>query len=119
MTNPINPKKILESQRIQQAALNKKKLLLLQGLDFSNRQATKSEFISKLSLPDHELLKVAVKERMRSQRGEDPIIDSGITQSELQKMYIEYWEELKKDSINNANKAPITVLQGGATGLKK
>ena len=60
--------------------------------------------------------KVAVKERILSQRGEDTIIDSGITQSELQKMYIEYWGEFKKDRINNAHKAPMTVLQGRAPG---
>lgn len=119
MTNPINPKKILESQRIKLVALNKKKLMLLQGLDFSDRHGTKSEFKSKLSLDDHELLKVAVNERIRSQRGEDPVLHSDITQSELQKMYIEYWDQLKKDSINNANKISITVLQGGAPGLKK
>ena len=64
MSNTINPKKILESQGIQQLAINKKKLMLLQSLDFSDRHATKSEFISKLSLEDHELLKIAVKERM-------------------------------------------------------
>ena len=119
MTNPINPKKILESQRIQLAAVNKKKLMLLQGLDFSDRHGIKSEFKSKLSPNDYELLNVAVKERIRSQRGENPNVDIGIAQSELQKMYIEYWDDLKKDSISNANKIPIAILQGGASGLKK
>jgi len=92
--------------------------MLLQGLDFSDRHGTKSKFKSELSLNDHELLKVAVNERIRSQRGENPIIHNDIKQSELQKMYIEYWDQLKKASIDKANKIPITLLQGGAPGLK-